>query len=107
MQGSPLRVALFNRTVSIAGLGPVALSARGVVNETVTALPLSAFFMSGVCVTLATLIGVADAGAAATRLPPTASSMAAPIDTSFLNVFELVIETRESKQCSKNAIKLG
>jgi hypothetical protein len=42
-------------------------------------------------ITGALVAAAADAGVAEVSDPPTASSMAAPIDTSFLKVFELVI----------------
>jgi hypothetical protein len=59
----------------------------------VTVLPTRA----GEETTGALVAAAADAGAAAVSEPPTASNMAAPIDASFLNVFELVITTRKSK----------
>jgi hypothetical protein len=45
----------------------------------------------------AVVAAAAEAGVAELSEPPTASSMAAPIDTSLLSVFELVINTRKSK----------
>jgi hypothetical protein len=45
----------------------------------------------------AVVAAAAEAGAAEVSEPPTARSMAAPMDISFLSVFELVITSRKPK----------
>jgi hypothetical protein len=49
----------------------------------------------------AVVAAAADAGVAEVSEPPTASSMAAPIETIFLSVFELVISSMKSKPDSR------